>query len=41
MELIETFSKSSQNKVIKATPESFEKFINIKREQVCEDLIAQ
>lgn len=40
MELIETFSESSQNKVIRATPESFHKFRNIKREEVCEDLDA-
>lgn len=41
MELIDTFSESSQNKVIIATPESFHKFININREEVCDDLNAK
>ena len=41
MELIDTFSESSQSKVIRATSESFHKFRNAKREDICEDLNAQ
>jgi hypothetical protein len=41
MELIDTFSESSQSKVIRATSESFHKFRNTKREDICEDLNAQ
>jgi hypothetical protein len=40
MELIDTFSKSSQSKVIRATNDSFEKTKNVKRESLCEELDA-